>query len=335
MIETDDYMTNRVMTSDYPEDYTPVRKNCQNKHELCSIWAVEGLCDPTNEHYDFMKLQCAPACQTCELIDISVRCPVPEDAVDAIDPSGGDNGLNAIFERIVGERDITEVQQNEGFEHLTYKTVVHSRPSYDSDHDTAPWVVALENFLTPEECDRLIELGEEHGYERSTEVSDDEEHEDFISERRTSETAWCGGKCGEDSIVMRIHEKIALATGVPFVNSEYLQLLRYEAGHFYEPHHDLINHQMKTPTGPRLVTVFLYLNDVEEGGKTRFTKLMNYGKQLEIQPKKGTALLWPNVMDGNVYEVDPRTEHEALVVEKGTKYGANAWLHLREYEVCE
>ena len=74
MIETADYMENRVMTTDYPEDYQAVRKNCQNRNELCSIWAVEGLCDPTNEHYDFMKLECAPTCQTCDLLDISVRC---------------------------------------------------------------------------------------------------------------------------------------------------------------------------------------------------------------------------------------------------------------------
>lgn len=29
---------------------------------------------------------------------------------------------------------------------------------------------------------------------------------------------------------------------------------------------------------------------------------------------------------------DDRTYHEALVVEKGLKYGANAWLHLRNFK---
>ena len=30
--------------------------------------------------------------------------------------------------------------------------------------------------------------------------------------------------------------------------------------------------------------------------------------------------------------IDDRTYHEALLVEKGLKYGANAWLHLRNFK---
>jgi prolyl 4-hydroxylase len=70
------------------------------------------------------------------------------------------------------------------------------------------------------------------------------------------------------------------------------------------------------PCGPRALTLFLYLNDVEEGGGTRFPKL-----DITVQPKLGNAILWPSVLDEEPEKKDPRTDHEALEVKKGIKYG--------------
>jgi prolyl 4-hydroxylase len=90
------------------------------------------------------------------------------------------------------------------------------------------------------------------------------------------------------------------------------------------------------------VTFFLYLNDVDEGGATQFSDItlgsanadsMN-GKgpiSIDVIPKKGTALVWPNVLDDDLDEMDDRTYHAALPVIKGEKYGANAWFHLRSF----
>jgi len=66
------------------------------------------------------------------------------------------------------------------------------------------------------------------------------------------------------------------------------------------------------------MTVFLYLNDVEEGGGTEF-----HYYNITVQPKRGRALIWPSVKDEDPDEQDPRTEHAALPVIKGVKYGAN------------
>ena len=79
--------------------------------------------------------------------------------------------------------------------------------------------------------------------------------------------------------------------------------------------------------GPRILTFFLYLNDVEEGGGTKFNDL-----DIVVKPKKGKALVWPSVVDKNLNEKDFKTHHEAMKVEKGVKYGANAWIHLRDYQ---
>lgn len=84
----------------------------------------------------------------------------------------------------------------------------------------------------------------------------------------------------------------------------------------------------------RILTFFLYLNDVcdeedksECGGGTGFPEL-----GITVQPKKGSALLWPSVLDAKPNEKDERTDHEALAVKKGIKYGANAWIHMGDFQ---
>lgn len=83
-----------------------------------------------------------------------------------------------------------------------------------------------------------------------------------------------------------------------------------------------------------MVTFFLYLNEVEEGGATRFTDIFadDTAIHIDVKPKKGTALVWPSVHDEDLNKLDERTYHAALSVEKGLKFGANAWLHLRDFK---
>lgn len=83
------------------------------------------------------------------------------------------------------------------------------------------------------------------------------------------------------------------------------------------------------PYGPRVLTVYLYLNDVEKGGGTRFTDL-----GVTIMPKRGRAVIWPSVLDEEPLERDDRTHHEALAVEAGRKYGANAWIHQGDFKTA-
>ena len=79
--------------------------------------------------------------------------------------------------------------------------------------------------------------------------------------------------------------------------------------------------------GPRILTFFLYLSDVEEGGETHFPSL-----RLSVQPKRGRALLWPSTLDQDPEQQDIRTMHEAKPVIKGRKFAANSWIHLYNYE---
>jgi 2OG-Fe(II) oxygenase superfamily len=79
--------------------------------------------------------------------------------------------------------------------------------------------------------------------------------------------------------------------------------------------------------GPRILTFFLYLSDVEEGGGTDFPQL-----DLTIQPKRGRALLWPSVLDSDPMAKDGRMMHQALPVLKGVKFAANGWIHMYDYQ---
>jgi len=346
LINTAYYMQNIVMNTEN-ELYHSVRNGaCKNEDEMCAVWAAEGKCDEESGFYKWMTIHCGPVCQTCELMDFQIRCPIPEGAVDALSSGGGDNGLHALFERIAGERNLTQEQIGGGMENLDYTVEVFSRPG-GSKNDSAshvidgPWVVTLDNFLSAEECEKLIELGQSRGYENSMEtstLSNGNLEEEKVTGARTSTNAWCDDEplessstsCKEDPIMKEVWNRIALVTGIPVENSENLQLLHYTPGQFYKAHNDYIAAHTYGPSGPRVLTFFLYLNDVEEGGGTNFPELAPGAAPLTVQPKRGKALIWPSVLDEDVNAEDERTRHEALIVGMGFKYAANAWLHLRD-----
>lgn len=316
--QTIDYFENFI-NAENPTHSIPehIIKECVNKHELCAFWAAQGECE---NNPSFMTIQCAPSCRTCSKIDFKTRCP-PRDpnAVPALRPGE----LNHMFERIVATApgNQTETSQKAAHERRLnddgtpiYTVTVHSRPStkiewselltefpFDSKRDLEedPWVITLDNFLSDEECDRMIDLGYMEKYERSKDVGarlSDGTYDAKVSTTRTSENAWCSDKggCRNDEIARRIFERIARLTRIPHVNYEDFQILKYETGQFYRNHHDYIDHQRERQPGPRILTFFLYLSDVEEGGETHLDKVMG---GLSIRPKKGRALLWPSVMN--------------------------------------
>ncbi|KAG7344014.1 procollagen-proline dioxygenase [Nitzschia inconspicua] len=318
---------------------TSVQEHCKNTHELCSFWAAIGECEA---NIAFMKVKCAPACKTCHLVDINNRCPALPDAVPGIKP--GD--LNKMFEKIVetapGNRTLTaeERQQLAELGMTEYTVTVHSRPQdgpvtvvdIKTDKELPPWVITFDNFLTDEECDKMIEHGHIEGYKRSEDVGKqrfDGSVESVKSKGRTSENAWCGTHrgCREKEVPKRLHARIAAITGVPPENSEDFQILRYEIGQFYNTHHDFIPHQVDRQCGPRILTFFMYLSDVEEGGGTDFPDL-----GITVMPKKGRALLWPSVYNSETTTSDDRMMHQALPVKAGTKFAANGWIHLYDYQ---
>merc|ERR1719232_1219747 len=288
-----------------------IKDSCRNKHKLCAFWASIGECEA---NVAYMKVQCGPSCLSCEMIDFDHRCP-PRDP--DLEPGLRPYDLDKRFQRIVDNPD--------------FNVTVLSRPDLEkgTDYDSDPWVITIDDFLTSEECDTLIKLGGDEGYERSKDVGPkkaDGSYEPMESSGRTSENAWCSNNCATDPIVANVYDRIANTIQIPRDNYEEFQILRYDVGQFYRQHHDYIDHQASRACGPRILTFYQYLSDVEEGGGTAFPKL-----GIEVLPRKGRVLLWPSVLSSNPLEKDYRTDHEALPVIKGLKYGANAWIHLYDF----
>jgi prolyl 4-hydroxylase len=182
---------------------------------------------------------------------IDQRCPPLENAVPALDPGA----LNKMFERIVavapGNRTLTEAERQElrDKEMTEYSVVVLSRPSEEPVTDISskndklpPWIIVVDDFVSDEECDAMIQLGYEHEYKRSADVGAlkfDGTHESVESRRRTSENAWCSehNGCRNETVPTRLHKRMSQVMEIPPENSEDFQILKYEKGQFYRTHH--------------------------------------------------------------------------------------------------
>ncbi|CAJ1958848.1 unnamed protein product [Cylindrotheca closterium] len=284
-----------------------IRNKCKNTHADCTVWALDGECE---ENPGYMKMNCAPACQSCYYLSTETRCPIDPEAPLAW--QAGD--LDRMFQKLTQEPYLTK-----------YNVTILASPNTNG-----PWVITMENLIQPDEADRLIALGQEMGFERSkgmAKIHPDGTPEHVVSDARTSTQTWCREDCSADPMSRQVIERLSNLTGIDEMNSEYLQLLEYEPGQYYHNHHDYLANELKRQQGVRILTVYLYLNNVEEGGGTEFDQL-----GITVMPKKGMALLWPSVLNENTAAKDERTTHAALPVIKGMKYGANAWFHLRDFK---
>ena len=305
--------------------YESIRDKCKNIHTHCTEWAIGTGCD---DNPRYMKYKCAPACQSCNLVLEKAEMCKFDPGPNAIEKGG----LNELFERMVN------VADEKGFHPKVWSRPAKNYSTSDDvsdqkrnscasdvtnpcDTPDGPWVLTLENFLSSAEIEAMLKWGSKKGYERS-------QAGDAILDVRTSSQAWCVDDCHDDSTVATVRQRIEDVTGVPQINYEYLQLLKYEVGQFYKAHNDYIVKHKDQPHGPRLLTFFIYFNEVEEGGGTQFPELNN----LTIEPRKGRVLIWPSVKDDDPDEEDFRTDHEALAVIKGRKFAANAWVHMRDFK---
>ncbi|MGK3735089.1 MAG: prolyl 4-hydroxylase [Bacillariaceae sp.] len=191
-----------------------------------------------------------------------------------------------------------------------------------------------------DECKEVIRLGLEQGLEQSTLHSSSLARQNRDNSTRSSTNAWLSGDT--NSLTKKIYQKAAKLSNIDsnlFQNfhessgahyhsiAESLQVVRYKKGEEYTPHHDFVSPSINDRYQPsRFATLLIYLNDVEEGGETRFPRAVNnYNAEgLEIKPKAGTAVLFYNMLeDGNF---DDLSQHGGNKVLKGNKWLANLWV---------
>lgn len=178
------------------------------------------------------------------------------------------------------------------------------------------------NFLTKEECKELIDQASTKLF-KST-VVHHETGQPTDHPHRTSYGTFL--QRGSSPLVSQLEQRIAQITGIPVEHGEGLQILRYEEGQEYKPHHDYFDPSRPPTTqdldksGQRIATFLIYLNTPEEGGGTYFPEA-----NLEFEALEGNALLfkYPNMERASL--------HAGVPVKKGVKWVATKWLRQRPF----
>lgn len=179
----------------------------------------------------------------------------------------------------------------------------------------------LDNFATPAETDRLIELGRDL-VQRSTVIGP--EGKSTVHDYRTSSDTFIRLEQADPAIAQIVH-RAAVFLGLPPDHAERFSITRYQHDEYYKSHMD----HDGSLQADRLYTVLLYLNSLAEGegGDTVFERL-----NLRARPVRGRALCWVNSLaDKTVRE---ETLHSALPV---LKPGAEKWvaqMWFRAYKVA-
>jgi prolyl 4-hydroxylase len=180
-------------------------------------------------------------------------------------------------------------------------------------------VYEIPGLLTDAECDAMIEVID-GSLRKSTTTRGPADY-------RTSRT--CGLRRAAPETIADIDQRLASLIGCDVAFSEPMQGQRYDPGEYFKGHTDWFASGTKeygtyTKTGgQRTWTVMIYLNDVEEGGETRFESI---GR--DFKPAKGLGVAWNNLgLDG---AGNRATFHEAMPVTRGRKYIIIKWFRERE-----
>ena len=203
-----------------------------------------------------------------------------------------------------------------------------------------PRVFVIDNFLSPEDCQAIVDISQAKGLQHSTLHSGATVKQTRDLSTRSSSSTWLPRDT--NALTERVFQRTAQVMGLdpelfqkfhdssPHHHSiaESLQVVRYKGnGEEYLPHHDFvypsINHRYQPM---RSATLLIYLNDVPTGGETRFPRAVNnYNAEgLQLKPKIGTAVLFYNILeDGNV---DDLSQHGSNPTKGYEKWLANVWV---------
>lgn len=187
-----------------------------------------------------------------------------------------------------------------------------------------PRVVVVDNFMSSEECDLMIERARPQ-LTRSTVV----EHgtaNSVVDPVRTSQGMFFGRQ--QDEFIKTIENRVSEFVNWPVENGEGFQVLKYGPEEEYKPHNDYFNPNDPASAsnlsrnGQRVATVLIYLNDVEAGGGTSFPE-----SKLEIKPRKGSAIFfgYPSADSAS------KTLHGGSPVLRGEKWVCVKWFREKQF----
>jgi len=182
-------------------------------------------------------------------------------------------------------------------------------------------IYAVRDFLTPAECAAMIDLIDKVA--RPSSAFDVE----YGAQYRTS---YSGDVQRSEPMVRMIERRIDDLLGIDPDFGETVQGQRYLTGQEFKPHCDWFWTKadywkdIAKAGGQRSWTAMVYLNDVEEGGETHFTRI-----GISIPPQAGVLMIWNNADAAGTPNWD--TMHAGTPVIRGVKYVITKWYRTRKW----
>lgn len=215
----------------------------------------------------------------------------------------------------------------------------------------APRAFLHRGFLTPEECEHIIRVGEPHLHRSSVVAGQDDatgEDKGAIDDIRTSYGMFLPK--AYDDITSSVERRVEAFSRIPYENQEQLQLLRYVDGQQYKDHMDGL---VSPNGGRRIATVLMFLHEPDLGGETSFPgarptvetkarlrelhgdgKLSDCawreGRGMAVKPRRGDAVLFFSFDEAG--RTDHASMHASCPTLGGTKWTATKWIHESTFE---
>ena len=223
----------------------------------------------------------------------------------------------------------------------------------------SPRVFLVENFLSEAEIEYLVNHAKGRLERSHVGIGKETFHN-----QRTSKTAWDTSSKTSRTIQHRAYDLVRQ----PYARNtaDAIQVIKYDRGQMYLLHTDYFKVGYDTldssqPDGTnRIVTLFMYLSDVEAGGATVFPHATTHAKvaddrsvvtppkdllqainvenkkmadcslekALKVHPKRGRAVLFYNQKPDGTLDIE--AEHGGCPVAVGHKWAANVWIWNRK-----
>jgi prolyl 4-hydroxylase len=133
-----------------------------------------------------------------------------------------------------------------------------------------------------------------------------------------------------DHVLEALERCMSYVSGLPVLNGEFIQILRYRVGEEFKPHVDYFNESGASAYlslaegGQRVQTLLTYLNDDYSGGSTHFPLL-----NLTVAGRRGDMLHFHNVSANGLGHKD--SLHAGKPVTAGEKWLLSKWIRAEPY----
>jgi hypothetical protein len=300
-----------------PERFDKVSFGCTDELDHCH--SLDGLFAADGETCRWPSAElCLSTCGECPLVEAARQCTSHVHEMD-------DRMMHAHMDWAAFFHNITSPEMQEKLPHLKGARVLNRE---------TPWVAEFPNYSTKDEADEIVRIANVEGYRI------EDEHPKHV--RDVNITNCDSMRCMRQPVVSELYRRASQLLGLHPNNFESMEFIDYGPGQHYAWHADEyswrypITDPAAVISGPRLLTMFHYLSDVEEGGETAFAGPDASGqtKRLAVKPRKGKMILWANMKDDWSFS-ETSAVHSAVPVRKGRKLAGTLWIHASGFRVPE